>query len=449
MKTTYGLLAFVLVAFTLAACERTPADVEKWRGTERETEKMIEWVTSPDEPTPVRVRALQILIEEDGTPQIGPTLKEVEDGEVKKKIVGGGVETVERLWKEGSPDKLGKTETQEERKKVKKTLDAKDAAYFLIPHTTGEDKKALQAIIDEWLSEDWKLRTDAGQTDYGQLLEWASQKGRESMLQWLKETDSPFQVASMLRENTGDEMKEEIAKILKKKAEEAHPNLSDSLARAVVETEHELIVPYLKKAIADPEIPGKFVDQAMEAVKNIEGEKATNYFSELIRDHTGPLRWAAVNDLIKLRGKAGILAAASSLPLEKESYSKAAEDGKTFKENAGWFASFAIGEMIASDVSSISSTLVRALENERWPVQVIGLTSTARAVTCATKAAECGEGPEAKKQTQDLFGGDRDQVLEAVENLTSSDEEIPTWGEDGKTVGALAEDVAEAMKNAG
>jgi len=450
-NTSILTLFFVATALLLAGCERKPEDVETWRNAERGMEKMREWATDPSEPMDVRVRAMQVIIEENNPTLIDPTLEEVEDEEAKSKLVDGAVETVLELWKKGEPPTIDK-EAKEQGGRVKispgdPATVAKDSAYYLIPHANGSNEEKLRGILVEWLSSSWRVRDEAGKTNLGQLLPRAGRKGLENALQWLEKTDDVFKVASTLRKQATDEQKKEIATIIKKRAEEAHPDLSEGLLAAVVNTEHELIVSYLKKAVADPKSSPKMVDQCMETVKKIQGPKATEYFSKLIRENPGTLRWAAVNDLVKIRGKAGILTAAKSLPLDKEQYEKEAESGKTFAENARWFGRFTVGEMINSDVSSISTILIRALESEGWPVQVLGLATTSRAVTCATKPKECGEGDQGKKQTQDLLGEDWGDVHEAIENLSSSRETIPAWGED-KTVGELAESVAGAMDEA-
>lgn len=446
------LTLFLLSASLLVAgCERKPEDVEKWRNAKQGMQKMQEWATSSSEPMDVRVRAMQVIVEENNPTLIDPTLKEVQDEKAKSKLVSGAVETILELWEKGEPPTIDE-EAKKKGKRVKispgdPAIVAKDSAYYLIPHAKGENEKKLRELLVEWLSSSWKVRNEAGKTNLGQLLPRAGEKGLENALKWLETTDDVYKVASTLRKQANDKQKKEIAKIIKKRAEEAHPDLPEGLLAAVVNTEHEMIVPYLKKAISDPKSSPKMVDQCMEAVKKIQGPKATEYFSKLIRENPGSLRWAAVNDLIKIRGKAGILTAAKSLPRDKEQYEKEAETGKTFSENARWFARFSIGEMIKGDVSSVSNILVRALESDGWPVQVLGLTTTSRAVTCATKPKECGEGQKAKKETQDLIGEEWGEVQKAVENLSSSRESIPAWGED-KTVGELADSVAEAMKGA-
>jgi len=445
------ILAVGLVFVAALGCERTPEDVEKWRNAQRGMEKMQEWATSSSEPMDVRVRSIQIMVEQNNPTLVDTTLKEIEDEETRSKLAGRAAETVLELWEKGEPPTLDE-ETKDKGGRVKiqsgsPAIVAKDAAYYLIPHTEGETQQKLREILVEWLSSSWRVRNEAGKTNLGQLLPRAGDEGIERSLRWLEETDDFYKVTSLLRKHAGDNTRAKIADIVRTKAEDQHPDLPDGLLAAVVNTEHESILPYLKRAITDPKSSPEMVDQCMEALKRIQGPKSTQFFSKVIRTQPGNLRWAAVNDLIKIRGKAGILTAAKSLPLDKEEYEKEAEQGKSFAENAGWFASFTVGEMISSDVSSIAGVLIRSLESDGWPVRVLGLMTTSRAVTCATKPKECGEGKQARSETQDLIGDDWSELQGAVSKLTSSRETIPAWNET-KTIGDLAGDILEAMKSA-
>jgi hypothetical protein len=429
MITRFRLFAVALAVGLVAGlgCERTPEDVEKWRNAKQGMEKMQEWASNPNEPMPVRIRALEVLIEEHSPTNLEPTLEDI-DGEARQKLVTAGAERVKKMWEaqelptidEETDKKGGKVQVKQDAKPIK----AKDAAYYLIPAAKGNNKKTLQGILDEWLSTDWELRDQLGKTDLTQLLARASQEGAKHLLEWLKKTDDPSRVASMLRENTNG-LEDQMAKILRKRAEETHPDVSPSLLSAIVNSESDEIVPYLKMATRDSKSSPKLIDQAMEAIKDIQGPRSVNFFTALISEDKGKLRWAAVNDLIAIRGKGGILSAATALPLEKDTY--AYPDADSFKTDAEWFANFVVGEMKDADVSTISSTLVRALESERWPVQVLGLT-TARAA-----------------HQKDLLGEGTDEVRKTVQKLTSSRTDVPGWGE-SKRVGEIAHTTADILE---
>ncbi len=423
-------LAVVIVALGLVAglgCERSPEDVEQWRNAKGGMEKMQEWATSPSEPMPVRIRAVEVIIEEHSPTTLDPTFESIDDEEAQKEIVEAVTSRIQKMWETQDTPELDEETKQEGGKvdvsKESEAVKAKDAAYYLVPYASGENKSTLQSILDEWLSQDWELRDQLGKTDLDQSLSRSTDQGAKHLLEWLKKTDDPHQVAETLRENA--EIDEQVAEILIERARENHPELSTSLLSAIVNSESDKVLPYLKDATRDPDSSPKLIDQAMEAIKSIQGPRSVNFFSELISEHKGDLRWAAVNDLISIRGKGGILTAATALPLDKESYAHPEDD--SFKKDSEWFANFVAGEMKDADVSTIAPTLVRALESERWPVQVLGL-QTARAA-----------------HDKELLGDGADKVGEAVQALTSSRTEIPGWGET-KRVGQLAHETADSLE---
>jgi len=423
-------LAIVAVTTLLVAglgCERSPEDVENWRGTKNGMKKMQEWATSPDEPTPVRVRAVQVMIEEHQPTTLDATFEEISDDDARQKLVSGGVVTIEEMWNiQDMPtmdetDDSGKVKIEES-----EAVKAVDAAYYLIPYAEGDNQSTLQGILDTWLSKDWKLREKLGKVSLGQVFERAGDRSVEHLLTWLEESDDPQRVAKLMRENAGDrEVEDRIAEVLVERANQNHPEISPSLLSAIVNTDSEKVVPYLKKAIRDSESRPKLVDQSMEALKTIQGERAAPFFTTIIEEHKGKLRWAAVNDLISLRGKGGILSAATALPLEKDTYAHPEND--SFRKDAEWFANFVGTEMKDADVSTLSNTLVRALESDRWPVQVLGL-MTARSA-----------------HQKDLLGDGFDKVVDAVDKLTSDRTEVPGWGED-KRIGEIAHETLDALE---
>lgn len=444
LSTYLAVALLAVVAFV--GCERTPADVEKWRNAQRRNDKMSKWIGSSNEPMDVRIRSLEILIDEGQVSLVGSTLEEIEDDEALKKLVDAGVAKTQKMWdaqdfptmdgKKGGKVKVSKS----------KSVRAKDAAYYLQPYATGESQQQLESILADWLSKDWRLRNKLGKTTLGQLLPRAGSKGIDNAMTWLKESKDPGQVAETLRTKAGDEAKGRIASILLERAEKEHPDLSTSLRNAVLQTRHEKIVPYLEKVVSNPDEGSlKFNDLARTALIEIQGARAAPFLTDLIRKHGGNFRWAVINDLVKLRGKSGMLSAMSALPLERETYDYPNDPDKNFKKDAEWFAAFALGEMIKTDVSSISNGLIQALESERWPAHVLALKCIERAQTCASDAAACGDSKETQKKTQDLIGDNRDKLLEAVEARTSSSEKIPAWGDEYETVGQLAREIADAL----
>lgn len=412
------LLPLLLIAVSLAfGCERTPEDLEVWRDAEGGYEKISDWAKSPEEPMPVRVRAVQILIEEAQPNEVGMILDEVEPATAEK-MANEAKPTVESLWqKQDFP-------TQEEIEEGGGTMQVsgsvavvgKDAAYFLQPYASGEAKEAYEAILTEWMSADQELRNQLGATTLGQIAPRAGDEGLDAMMGWLKETDRPALVAAKIRENADDDVKAAVAKVISDRAMEAHPEISNELEVAILETEDPAIVPYLEKALRDKESPPALADAAMDTYIKVQGVKGTPLFAELVRDRQGLMRSVAAQRIVELRGKAGLLAAANALPLDAEGYSDEEDDG--LGKMVEIFCNFMSTEMKKQDVESIDDVLGRALESDRWPTVAIGL--------------QCARTVGAKS------------LKPKVEALTSNRTSLPKWGED-QTIGGLAKEVAAEL----
>jgi hypothetical protein len=422
-------LVFLLLAALLVGigCERSPEDVERWRNAKDGMKKMQEWATSPDEPMKVRKAAFRVLIEERAITQLTPTLEEV-SAEDQKELVAVGAQAVSEQWKAQDMPTIDGQEKKGGRVKVSasKSVAAKDAAYYLIPFAEGKTKEQLTGILTDWFAKDWELRDQLGKTNLKQLFPRAGDGAIDHALKWLEQTNEPAKVVALIKEHGDSKAEEKAGDILAKRAKKAHPDVSPGLLTAISEVDSEAGIDYLKMAIRDPKTKPVIVDQCMEALKKLRGERATTFFSKLIREEKGKLRWAAVDDMIVIRGKAGLLSAATSMPIEKTSYAYPDED--SFKKDANYFGSRIVDEMNSRDVSTISNTVTRALESERWPVQVLGL-------AVAKQAHSKG----------DLIKDGHDKVLKAVKALTSSRESIPGWGEEMR-VGELAHEVADFLE---
>ena len=415
---TLLLLIASLALAALTGCERSPDDLEAWRNAEGGFEKMQAWATSPEEPMPVRVKAVQILIEERQTSDLFPTFEGIEDPQAKAQIIEGVLPTLEAMWAKQDFPSMEEVEAKGGQMEVgdSAAVVAKDAAFFLQPHAQGQAKEKLEAILAEWMSEDQDLRTQLGSTTIGQIAPRSGPKGVDAMLAWFEKTDKPARVARMIREGASDEVKGALAEALRKRAEAEHPELSEELEVAVLETEHDAIVPYLEKAIADPQSPDRLVDGAMDALIRIREERATPFFAKMVGETRGLKRWVSAQRLVELRGKAGVLAAANALPLEMDTYPPVEEEG--FKEDVEVFCNFVSTEMAKLGVEGIDDVLIGGLQSERWPVQVVAL-------RCAETTKASGVEPQ-------------------VEALRSSDQPLPGWGEP-TTIGDVAESVAATL----
>lgn len=419
MKFHMWWVALVCIGFAMG-CERKPEDLEVWRNAEGGYEKMVEWAQSPEESEAVRVRAVQILVEEHQPNMLQPLFEAIEDPALKAKLVDGAMPTVQSMWDkkdypkiEDGAEGLVKVEGRSE------SVGAKDAAYFLQPHATGASKDALEAILAEWMSADQDVRDQLGVTTLGQVAPRAGKKGIDMMLVWLETTKQPSSVIDKIavaaQQDQNAELDGALAAAVAKRAEAEHPKLSTQTEVAVLKMNHENIVPYLERAIQDPESPKSLIDACMDVYARIMKERAGPLFAKLVAEKSGLLRWVSATRLIEIRGKAGALAAANALPLEPDSYSEPEDDA--FKKESEIFCNFVNSELTSQDVDP-KPVAKQFLGSSRWPVQVLG-------VRCAktTGAAELKE---------DLLAMGKDKTP------------LPGWGEE-KSLGELAAETAAEL----
>ncbi len=412
----FPLLLLLAVSLALG-CERKPEDLEVWRNAEGGFEKLSEWARSSEEPMPVRERAVQILVEEAQGNEVGEIVTTV-DAETGAKLANAAFPSVKKMW--DAQDFPTQKEIEESGGTAQVAgsvaVAAKDSAYFLQPVATGEAKAGYEAILAEWMSADQELRTQLGDTTLGQIAPRAGEQGLEKMMEWLRKADKPSVVASKIRQDADDEVKGAVATVLAERAAKEHPEISNELEVAILETEHPNIVPYLEKAISDEAAPAKLVDSSMDVYIRIQGPKATPLFVELVTNRAGLMRWVAAQRIMELRGKAGVLVAANALPLEASAYDgEEGDDG--FKKELEVFCNFVSTEMKKQEVDSIDDVLGRALASDRWPTVAVG-------VQCAKATGSTALKPQ----------------LEAVTDKTT----LPKWGEK-KTVADFAKEVAAEL----
>ncbi len=413
----------IIVALALTACERKPEDLEKWRNAEGGFEKMVEWAQSPEEPEAVRIRAVQILIEEHQPNELQPLLEGVDDAAMRKTLVDGALQTVEKMWSKGDFPEVDK-ETKTGMAKVAGRLEvegAKDAAYFLQPHAEGATRKRLEEILAEWMSEDQDVRNQLGVTTIAQIAPRAGDEGIKMMLKWVNETKQPALVVKKIMAANEDDKNEKVtaalADAIRERAEAEHPNLSNQTETAMLMVPHENLAPYAKKAILDPESPANLIDSSMDVYIKALGERATPLLAKLVTEKTGLLRWVSATRLIEIRGKAGALAAVKALPLEAEKYSD--DEKHALSKESEIFCNFVDTELKEQGVESADDVVANMLSSDRWPVQVIGL-------QCAKITQATG-------------------VKDAVDAMTKDRTVIPNWGEEEKTIGELAEEVSASL----
>ncbi|MBA2661547.1 MAG: hypothetical protein H0U74_04585 [Bradymonadaceae bacterium] len=412
-------LVLLLILALCVGCKRKAEDLEVWRNAKGGLEKLGEWAASPEESMEVRTRAVQILLEDGHQQRLPLVLDRIADEQARTQIVSGLVVTVESMWSAQDMPRLtdemkaggGQIEVGDS-----KSVRAKDAAYILQPYASPSEKGRLEAILASWIETEHELRDQLGTATLAQILPRVGPTGMQSAMGWLKETKTPGTVARAIREQADDALKAKMAEIIRARAEEAHPDLNKELEVAVLETEHETIVPYLQRAISDDATELGLIDGAMTLLVKIQGERAAAYLGRVITEKEGLLRWVAANRVIELRGKAGFLSISNALPLETQSYAVPAAD--SFKKDLVQICNLFSTEMVKEGVTSVSDVLKRALETNRWPAQVMAL--------------KCAETTRAS------------DVADSVDALRKSKLAIPGWGEP-MTVGQLATQVHAAL----
>ncbi|MFW5968561.1 MAG: hypothetical protein ACOCV2_13640 [Persicimonas sp.] len=424
MIRTTRFITVLLVSLLLVAgfgCERTPEDLEDWRNAKGGVDKLEGWATSDEEPEDVRIRAIEILVEDNHHNNYRSALEEIDDDKLRQKMVASAADIVEEKWeKQDMPEMDDKSEDDETRVKVGQSdsVDAKDIAYYLYPHADKKTKKVFEDILGEWLSKDWELRDQLGRTTLAQVTPYAGEKGRENLLAWLEETPRPDKAAETIQKHTGDKTKEKAAEVIRKRAEDEYPNLSEEMQVALFKYEHEALTPFLKEIVEDEEASPQLIDRAMNALVRNEDERATPFFSDLVKERTGTLRWVSATRIIEVMGKPGFSNVASSLPVETDAYDTDEEGALT--EDVTYFCNMYHTTMEKEEIDSVSDQLKKGLESSRWPARML-------AIQCARKF----EASDLKEQ---------------IEELTSDDQQLPSWDEP-TTVGDLAEETLEALSD--
>lgn len=415
------VLLLLLLGLSIAACERKPEDLEKWRNAKGGIEKMTQWAKSKKEPMPVRKRAIEILIEQNESIKLPALLDDVKDEQARQELAAAAVPVIEKLWSaQDIPRVDEKTKQEGGQLKISgdtKTVQAKDAAYYLHPYVNDADRAKLEAILAAWIKEDHELRDQLGRTTLGQILPRAGKDGFAGMMAWFENAKNPAVVANEIRRHADDKTKQEFAKKVLEVANKKHPDISDELSTVILETEDPVIVPYLERAIMDDKSPAALVDDATDALVRLSGPKASVFFTKLIQEQQGLRRWVAVTRLIELRGKDGVIQGANALPLEVENYVQGIEGG--LGKESEIFCNFVKSSYEEKKLGAFEPEIKKLLTSSRWPAQVLGL-------RCAQKHKLSALKPE-------------------VEALVESKQAVPGWDAAGKTVGAIAKEFAAEL----
>ncbi len=414
-----GLVAsFALVL----GCQRTPEDLEEWRDARGGMEQLAEWAGSDRESMPVRIRALQIMIEEGAGEQVTRVLDRVEDPEVRQDLADGAMGGVETLWAaDDIPEFTEELRAGGGAIAIGQSAQAKDIAYHLYPYLGPEQKERAHEIFREWMREEQEFRTQIGQARIPMLLLRAGDGAIELLKPWIMTAHDPREVVAQLRQNVTEESEHRVIDAaVAERATEEHPDVSRELQHAVVGAETDAIVPYLEKAIMDPAITGDFLQGSLDTLVEVHGEDAGDFLARVVEERDGVLRWAAANALIDARDDRGMVDIARALPTDASAYDAGADDSlKRYTTQICNYYGIAVERR---ELEDHQDSLRAVLEQDTWMAQTLFLLCAAR-----TGASE---------------------LMEEVAGLKGNRTQLPRWGE-RMTVGQLATQVEAALSGEG
>ena len=347
-NATRLLIALATSSLLLGACGRKPEDLEKWRNAKGGMEKMVEWAKSKEESQEVRERAVQILMEERQSIMLQQLFSDMKEGPEREQLAAVTVPIIESLWASNDLPVIDREAAKASGGNAKveggeKGIAAVEAAYYMHPFVPEADKPKLSKIMASWMSTDQEVRNQLMDVTLGQMLPLAGPEGMDGMMAWFKSEKKPGQIARIIRDHADDKTKAAFAKVVAEVAEERHPEIDAELSTVILETNDEAIVPYLQRALEDPESPDIIVSDAFDGLTRIQGARATPYFAKAVGNMRGMRRWVAATQLISLRGEAGIKQIPTALPLEVDRYD--ADGDERLEMNSTYYCNLAKSEL--------------------------------------------------------------------------------------------------------
>lgn len=412
-----GLLAFG------TGCERSPEDLEEWRDARDGMAQLATWAEDDGEPTDVRIRAIQILIEEGESDRVPRTLDAVEDEQMRQQLADEAMPTIQSMWDEQDFPELT-DEMLREGAEIPiedfAAVQAVDAIYRLHPYLSEQYQEQASEIIRAWISEDQELRTQLAETNLPLLVQYAGDNAAELVTNWLHETHDPRTTAGSLRRHTDDEADFVIDETIAEIAEEQHPDLEDDLRHAVIEAQSDGIVPYLDMAIDDDEMDNEFRQAALDTLATIGSDDAVAVLVGIIENRPAPFRWASANAVLDALGTAGLIDIAAALPVDSDEYELPEDD--SLRRYVSQLCVYADTNIERGDMDHDPDVLAELLGSDQWPAQLLGL-------RCAGQLGETA-------------------VRDEVQALSDSATDIPGWG-DSQTIGAFADQVDAMLAEEG
>ncbi len=400
------MVALCLAAGHLATgckMKRNPEELEEWRPSKARNglEKLQEWIADPGQKMPTRMRAIEILLEEEYALAVAEALKKAPEGD-RVTMLGTIVPQLDKDYQ--TKDANIDTYSSGRSKQVK----AKDALFYLLPvMTKAEDKEMVMGHLEDWMKGGhYHERDQMGKVNYQELIDVLGPRAAPPLLSALEDPKNQQAVLAKLLGSLKDpKVDKKVAQTLVMMANKSLPKLDKDLEAAILQVKDEAVVPLFVRMVPNEAIDGGLRTTAVQRIQEIKGPSSMPIFLNWIKDQPELLRWVSVQAIAETRGKAGLGPILANLPTDKP-YGEGDEEG--FKGEVERLCS----EEVKKGMKDTEPIFIQHLSTGSWPAKAVSL--------------GCLQFVGTKK------------ARPAVEKLLKDKTEVPSWGADVKTLGDLA-----------
>lgn len=302
-----------LLGLTFAACKPTPDYLDRWANREGSEEKFIGYLQDPETSHAVKVRALELLVEQwqysSSLMRNGEPLTKLEPGE-RARVVKDAVPGMQKIADESDAMKVR----------------VRDAAYNISKAVEdAEAREALRGIVANWLKNDWEPCRSIGAVPTADLFQMVGPEiGKPIILEEIK-TGDYAQIVCTLQSTRGvawRDSSEEIAVAVRDKWVEG--NLPDNTQARVSYLDefaplvnHEPIKVWLFSEFSNSETPAVYRNYFVELLASNRSESDIPRYIELLKLENN-FRWMAVKALVDIENAAGLDRALNKLPADSD-----------------------------------------------------------------------------------------------------------------------------------
>ncbi len=407
------LLALVI---SLPSCKRKPEDLEVWRPSVAKNgkPKLTEWVGSSEELMETRIRAAEILLEEDEGLSVYLGLKEASEAD-RNTIMAALVAKLGTWCKAADA-----TISNYEQRKSKQVM-GKEGSFHLYKFGDDSQRQVMEGCLVDWVNGgDFQIRDQMGAVKVLEIFELVGAKGAPGIFKAMEnKLNSRAGLARELRKLKDPKIDKKLAEFLleqakAKKPEELNPN--GDIETALLETDHDAVVPFLVGIVTNDKVDGTLRTTAVERIKEIKGKTALSIFLKWVKEQPDLLRWLAMQAIAEVTGKGGLTPMLNAMP-NKNDYGGG--DPKGFQQDAERFC-----------VVEVRGDKGKDAKNK-------GMKDTESIFINQIKR---GKTPQAKALSLQCLQHVGTQKARApVEALAKDKTELQAWG-DLKTLGALAQE---------